>query len=93
MSVLVSRKAHPDEKGTERILLLPLLDLCYVRRKAHPDEKGTERTNTHCIHTPSIHVAKHIPMRRELKASNEMAIIAFLFSRKAHPDEKGTERL
>ena len=39
------RKAHPDEKGTERNFYL--LHLAWKRdRKAHPDEKGTERSRS-----------------------------------------------
>ena len=36
------RKAHPDEKGTERLGMGFLLTLRILCRKAHPDEKGTE---------------------------------------------------
>ena len=36
------RKAHPDEKGTERIPYLAANIAADVYRKAHPDEKGTE---------------------------------------------------
>ena len=38
------RKAHPDEKGTERATSSCFSDSeAKVNRKAHPDEKGTER--------------------------------------------------
>ena len=60
--------------------------------KAHPDEKGTER----CYMLPYIapfrpHIAKRIPMKRELKEL--LAFLQRLVSNhcKAHPDEKGTE--
>ncbi len=38
-------------------------------------------------------VAKHIPMRRELKADSATTFhVVSTQGRKAHPDEKGTER-
>ena len=36
------RKAHPDEKGTERAKSDFVILLYSIYRKAHPDEKGTE---------------------------------------------------
>ncbi len=62
------RKAHPDEKGTERWVMSVRAELAIPGRKAHPDEKGTERQR--CPEGPPprlFRVAKHIPMRRELK--------------------------
>ena len=37
-----NRKAHPDEKGTERLLVGAVYEIPVAYRKAHPDEKGTE---------------------------------------------------
>jgi len=37
-----NRKAHPDEKGTERSIDIATAIESPVNRKAHPDEKGTE---------------------------------------------------
>jgi len=37
-----NRKAHPDEKGTERFVRMPSRACPDQNRKAHPDEKGTE---------------------------------------------------
>ena len=37
-----NRKAHPDEKGTERLARSGLASNRASNRKAHPDEKGTE---------------------------------------------------
>ncbi len=39
-----------------------------------------------------LKVAKHIPMRRELKVQPPALVTLVLKGRKAHPDEKGTER-
>ena len=38
-----NRKAHPDEKGTERAISRNPSIIRMENRKAHPDEKGTER--------------------------------------------------
>ncbi len=89
--VLASRKAHPDEKGTESLQGDPSPHHS-TGRKAHPDEKGTESRPPYDRTSTSRWVAKHIPMRRELKA-----VICKKLQRsdgngrKAHPDEKGTE--
>ncbi len=37
-----NRKAHPDEKGTERNMIRSDGLTASANRKAHPDEKGTE---------------------------------------------------
>ncbi len=63
------RKAHPDEKGTERIGCKGNIGGEDTRRKAHPDEKGTESAIYSILREYArALVAKHIPMRRELKA-------------------------
>ncbi len=41
--LILGRKAHPDEKGTERSADGQGITRTLVGRKAHPDEKGTER--------------------------------------------------
>ncbi len=64
----MSRKAHPDEKGTESFTRSLIENGDLLSRKAHPDEKGTERAAALYYLVPdSCRVAKHIPMRRELK--------------------------
>ena len=61
------RKAHPDEKGTERVTLRPYRGFSGRHRKAHPDEKGTERAAESIIATAESGIARPIPMKRELK--------------------------
>ena len=85
-------KAHPDEKGTERIApsaTIPLRFHC----KAHPDEKGTESSMSVSVRLLTNSIARPIPMKRELKAViQEDAPFRLSGNCKAHPDEKGTER-
>ena len=40
--LLIDRKAHPDEKGTESGRVASYGRPPWGHRKAHPDEKGTE---------------------------------------------------
>ncbi len=54
-----------------------------MRRELKVDATGPCRP-------PHIIVAKHIPMRRELKETRKDSS-GNLVRRKAHPDEKGTE--
>ncbi len=61
------------------------------RRKAHPDEKGTESAHHDAESQGHLFVAKHIPMRRELKDFQLCRLVLGRMRRKAHPDEKGTE--
>ncbi len=65
--------------------------LVIIGRKAHPDEKGTESQLHGVRDHPRGYVAKHIPMRRELKEGLRFEGEEPEFGRKAHPDEKGTE--
>ena len=68
------RKAHPDEKGTERGLdYLPFGGVA-PHRKAHPDEKGTERFSERQEPFCQIKIARPIPMKRELKALNRYSL-------------------
>jgi len=45
VSIFISHKAYPDEKGTERALEFIALHGPDHRHKAYPDEKGTERSS------------------------------------------------
>jgi len=42
LATFFDRKAHPDEKGTERQDAIGVSLEVSDNRKAHPDEKGTE---------------------------------------------------
>ena len=64
----LSRKAHPDEKGTESDLRC-LLGFPALGRKAHPDEKGTESLSAVPTPIQTPLVARLIPMKRELKGN------------------------
>jgi len=61
------RKAHPDEKGTERTNRRGLAGMGGSDRKAHPDEKGTESVTSHEKAHEAPLIARPIPMKRELK--------------------------
>jgi len=64
---LADRKAHPDEKGTERGSTSSIDRPIDSNRKAHPDEKGTERTPHALLLEEPGKIARPIPMKRELK--------------------------
>ena len=62
------RKAHPDEKGTERWKKWKFADSNFHYRKAHPDEKGTESDLVEdSDNSVTVGIARPIPMKRELK--------------------------
>ena len=61
--------------------------------KAHPDEKGTESLIPGRSNTIERHIARPIPMKRELKGFPGVQHENQMWPHcKAHPDEKGTER-
>ena len=61
-------------------------------RKTFPDEEGTERAMQLISYGSRLRVAKHFPMRRELKGLKSAIRRDTLASRKTFPDEEGTER-
>ena len=50
----IDRKAHPDEKGTERTYAPLDVEDDDEDRKAHPDEKGTESTKMQTVMSISM---------------------------------------
>ncbi len=69
------RKAHPDEKGTEREDLPPDIEKdVWVVAKHIPMRRELKVDDLSCSAILQDRVAKHIPMRRELKEALCMAL-------------------
>ena len=92
LTAAFNRKAHPDEKGTERLMKFSTSGPLLWDRKAHPDEKGTESLQNKNASCEAQQIARPIPMKRELKVCDWHSVrVQYWVYRKAHPDEKGTE--
>ena len=86
----INCKAYPDEKGIETKGDCMTLSPAQWNCKAYPDEKGIETDIVrHAL--AGDHIAKPIPMKRELKLPPATIFQLEQLNCKAYPDEKGIE--